>query len=97
MLTTENGFDLTTHNNLIYLLVREAGLPGGRCRAGAGRSCSAFNAILTEKAKIDERKDNKRKFLESKSRQQDRFQKPRSFSYNAPRSQAQCSTELSLK
>jgi len=26
-------------------------------------------AILTEKAKIDERKDNKRKFLESKSRQ----------------------------
>jgi len=45
-------------------------------------------AILTERAKIDERKDNKRKFLESKSRQQDRFQKPRSFSYNAPRSQA---------
>ena len=45
-------------------------------------------AILTEKAKIDERKENKRKFLESKSRQQDRFQKPRSFSYNAPRSQA---------
>ena len=33
-------------------------------------------AILTERAKIDERKDNKRKFLESKSRQQDRFQKP---------------------
>ena len=30
-------------------------------------------AILTERAKIDERKDNKRKFLESKSRQQDRF------------------------
>ena len=42
-------------------------------------------AILTEKAQIDERKDNKRKFLESKSRQQDRFQKPRSFSYTAPR------------
>ena len=42
MLTTENGFDLTTHNDLIYLLVREAGLPGGRCRAGAGRSCGAF-------------------------------------------------------
>ena len=41
MLTTENGFDLTTHNDLIYLLVREAGLPGGRCRAGAGRSCGA--------------------------------------------------------
>ena len=45
-------------------------------------------AILTERAKIDERKDNKRKFLESKSSQQDRFQKPRSFSYTAPRYQA---------
>src|SRR6185312_3239171 len=45
-------------------------------------------AILTDKAKADERKDNKRKFLESKSRQQDRFQRPRSFSYNTPRSQA---------
>jgi len=44
-------------------------------------------AILTEKAKADERKDNKRKFLESKSLQQDRFQRPRSFSYDAPRSQ----------
>ena len=42
-------------------------------------------AILTERAKVDERKDNKRKFLESKSRQQDRFQKPRSFGYIAPR------------
>ena len=30
-------------------------------------------AILTERAKVDERKDNKHKFLESKSRQQDRF------------------------
>ena len=45
-------------------------------------------AILTEKAKSDERKDNKRKFLESKARQQDRSQKARSFSYNAPRTQA---------
>ena len=44
--------------------------------------------ILTERAKIEDRKDNKRKFLEIKSRQQDRFQKPRSFSYTAPRSQA---------
>ena len=44
-------------------------------------------AILTERAKTEERKDNKRKFLESKARQQDRFQKPRSFSYTAPRSQ----------
>jgi hypothetical protein len=45
-------------------------------------------AILIERAKIDERKDNKRKFLESKSRQQDHFQKPRSFNYTAPRYQA---------
>ena len=43
-------------------------------------------AILTERAKIEERKDNKRKFLESKARQQDRFQKPRNSSYTAPRS-----------
>jgi hypothetical protein len=45
-------------------------------------------AILTERAKAEERKDNKRKFLESKARQQDRFQKPRNCSYTAPRSQA---------
>jgi hypothetical protein len=45
-------------------------------------------AILTERAKAEERKDNKRKFLERKARQQDRFQKPGNFSYTAPRSQA---------
>jgi hypothetical protein len=45
-------------------------------------------AILTERAKTEERKDNKCKFLESKARQQNRFQKPRNFSYTAPRSQA---------
>jgi hypothetical protein len=45
-------------------------------------------AILTERAKAEERKDNKRKFLESKARQQDRFQKPRNSNYTAPRSQA---------
>ena len=45
-------------------------------------------AILIERAKTEERKDNKRKFLESKARQLDRFQKPRNFSYVAPRSQA---------
>ena len=45
-------------------------------------------AILTERAKTEERKDNKRKFLDSKAHQQDRFQKPRKFSYTAPRSQA---------
>ena len=45
-------------------------------------------AILTERAKTEERMDNKHKFLESKARQQDRFQKPRNFSYAAPRYQA---------
>ena len=30
-------------------------------------------AILTERAKAEERKENKRKFLESKARQQNRF------------------------
>src|SRR6185503_709358 len=45
-------------------------------------------AILTERAKVEERKENKRKFLESKARQQDCFQKPRSSSYTTPRSQA---------
>ena len=44
--------------------------------------------ILTERARVEERKENKRKFLKSKARQQDRFQKPRSSSYTAPRSQA---------
>ena len=37
-------------------------------------------AILTERAKAEERRENKRKFLESKARQQDRFQKPRNSS-----------------
>ena len=41
-------------------------------------------AILTERAKAEEREDNKRTFMESKARQQDRFQKPRSFSYTVP-------------
>ena len=41
-------------------------------------------AILTERAKAEERKENKRKFLESKARQQNRFQRPRSSSYTTP-------------
>ena len=45
-------------------------------------------AILTERDKAEERKDNKHKFLEGKARQQDRFQKPRNSSYTAPRYQA---------
>jgi len=42
-------------------------------------------AILTERAKTEERKDNKRKFPEGKARQHDRFQKPKNSSYMAPR------------
>ena len=45
-------------------------------------------AILTERAKAEERKDNKRKFLENKARQQDRFQKAKTFNHPPPRSQA---------
>jgi len=45
-------------------------------------------AILTERAKAEERKEKKRKFLESKARQQKCFQRPRSSCYTAPGSQA---------
>ena len=45
-------------------------------------------AILIERAKAEERRDNKCRFLESKAHQQDRFQKPRSFGHPLPRSQA---------
>ena len=45
-------------------------------------------AILAERAKTEERKDNKLKFLEGKARQHDRFQKPRNSSYMAQRYQA---------
>ena len=44
-------------------------------------------AILTERAKTEERKDNKGNFLEGKARQHDHFQKPRNSSYMAPRYQ----------
>ena len=45
-------------------------------------------AILTERAKADEKRDNKHKFMESKACQQDRIQKTRSFGNPVPRSQA---------
>jgi hypothetical protein len=45
-------------------------------------------AIMTEKAKAEEKKDNKRKFMENKARQQDRFQKQKSFSYSGQKTQA---------
>jgi hypothetical protein len=45
-------------------------------------------AILTVRARADEKKDHKCKFMESKARQQDRFQRPKRFSDPVPRSQA---------
>jgi hypothetical protein len=45
-------------------------------------------AIITERAMAEEKRDNKRKFLETKARQQDHFQKPRHFGPLVPRSQA---------
>jgi hypothetical protein len=45
-------------------------------------------AIITERAMVEEKRDNKRKFLETKACQQDHFQKPRHFSPPVPRSQA---------
>ena len=45
-------------------------------------------AIKTEGTVEEEKRDNKRKFMESRARQQDRFQKPRSFGYPASRFQA---------
>jgi hypothetical protein len=45
-------------------------------------------AIITGRAMVEEKRDNKRKSLETKARQQDRFQKPRHFGPPVPRSQA---------
>jgi hypothetical protein len=45
-------------------------------------------AMITERAMAEEKRDNKRKFLETKARQQDHFQKPRHFGPPVPRSQA---------
>jgi predicted GIY-YIG superfamily endonuclease len=45
-------------------------------------------AIITERAMAEEKRDNKHKFLETKARQQDHFQKLRYFGPPVPRSQA---------
>jgi hypothetical protein len=45
-------------------------------------------AIITKRAMAEEKRDNKRKFLETKARQQLHFQKPRHFGPPVPRSQA---------
>jgi hypothetical protein len=38
-------------------------------------------AILTERARAEEKKDNKRKFMEHKAQQQERFRRQRSFGH----------------
>jgi hypothetical protein len=45
-------------------------------------------AILTERAKAEEKKENKRKFMEHKAQQQERFQRQRSFGHPMSRFQA---------
>jgi hypothetical protein len=45
-------------------------------------------AIITERAMAEKKRENKRKFLETKARQQDHFQKPWHFGPPEPRSQA---------
>jgi hypothetical protein len=45
-------------------------------------------AILTEIARAEEKKENKRMFLENKTQQQERTQRQRSFSHPMPRSLA---------
>jgi hypothetical protein len=45
-------------------------------------------AILTERAKAEEKKENKRKFMEHKAQQQERSQRQRSFGHPMSRFQA---------
>jgi hypothetical protein len=45
-------------------------------------------AILTERARVEEKKDNKHKFMEHKSQQHEHSQRQRSFNHSMPRSQA---------
>jgi hypothetical protein len=45
-------------------------------------------AILTERAKVEEKKENKRKFMEHKAQQQERSQRQRSFGHSMSRFQA---------
>jgi hypothetical protein len=45
-------------------------------------------AILTKRAKTEEKKENKRKFMEHKTQQQERSQRQRSFDHHMSRFQA---------
>jgi hypothetical protein len=52
-------------------------------------------AILTERARAEEKKENKHKFMENKAQQQERSQRQRSFGHPMSRFQApmQCRTQ----
>jgi hypothetical protein len=54
-------------------------------------------AILTERARAEEKKENKRKFIEHKAQQQERSQRQRSLGHPCPDSKPPCSTEPSPK
>jgi hypothetical protein len=45
-------------------------------------------AILTERVRSEEKKENKRKFMEHKAKQQERSQRPRNFGHPTSRFQA---------
>jgi hypothetical protein len=45
-------------------------------------------AILTERARAEEKKENKCKFMEHKAKQQERSQRPRNFGHRMSRFQA---------
>jgi hypothetical protein len=45
-------------------------------------------AILTERARAEEKKENKHKFMEHKAKQQERSQRPRNFGHPMSRFQA---------
>ena len=45
-------------------------------------------AILTERSKAEEKKENKRKFMEHKANQQGRFQRPRNSNFSVQKTQA---------
>jgi hypothetical protein len=54
-------------------------------------------AILTERARVEEKRENKRNFMEHKAKQQERSQRQKSFGHPVSRFQAPCSTEPSPK
>jgi hypothetical protein len=54
-------------------------------------------AILTERARVEEKRENKRNFMEHKAKQQERSQRQKSFGHPVSRFKAPCSTKPSPK